>query len=126
MRNSFPTREQLSGMSLNQLRLIDVQEKDEEDLLQEIISLKVAAIPPVAEVFRGDFPDIVTPEQEENYQKIVDERAGIVKLETTVEEKVEEIKSPEPIVKENKCPQCSKVVKTAAGLRIHIGKFHKK
>ena len=122
MRPIFPTKEQLEEMSLGQLRTLDVQDTDEEALLQEVISAKVTAVPPVAKVFRGDIPDIKTPEDEAKYQAIVNERAGIkeeVKAEIVIEEKKEE-------VLEFKCNECGKVVKTAGALRMHRGRFHRK
>ena len=61
-------------MSIERLRLIDIKEKDEEDMVQEIINTKVAASPPVGDVFRGDVPDIKTPEEEAQWQKVLDER----------------------------------------------------
>ena len=123
MRNSFPSEEELGGMSLTRLRMLDIQEKDEEELVQKIVSAKEAKNPPIAKVFRGDFPDINSPEQEAQYQKIVNERAGITKAEVPVTE------APKPAEKTTdgvKCSECGKVLKTIAALRMHVGKFHKK
>jgi len=138
MRTTFPTREQLQGMSLAQLRLIDIQDTDEEVLLQEIISAKVVEIPPIAKVYKGDFPDIKTPEEEAKYQAIVNERAGISTGST--ESRTEAVPITGPIVEPAlqpeilgeaakpvfKCDECGKEVKTAGALRMHKGRFHKK
>ena len=62
-------------MTLERLRLIDIMEMDEELLVQEIINDKVRSAPPTGEVYRGDVPDITTPEQEAEWQKTMDERA---------------------------------------------------
>ncbi len=75
MRASFPSRDQLSAMSLERLRLVDVYEKDEEELVQEIINSKVELMPLSGDVYRGDVPDIKTPEEEAEWQKKIDERA---------------------------------------------------
>jgi hypothetical protein len=117
MRNTFPSREQLMGMSLAQLKLIDVQEQDEEKLLQEIISAKELLNPPLEKVFRGDIPDITTPEQEVKYQEVINKRL----------EMIQPTNPTPPEVKEGaKCEVCGKTLKTVGALRMHKGKFHKK
>jgi len=136
MRNNFPNREQLMGMSLAQLRLIDIQEKDEEELLQEIVLLKEVDMPPIANVYRGDIPDIKTPQEEAHFQDVINQR---------VEERQPKVEIAEipvhlseiPVdtttttttttnaITENKCEVCSKVFKTAGALRMHKGRFHK-
>lgn len=115
MRNTFPTKEQLLGMSLAQLKLIDIQEKDEEVLLQEVISSKEVETPPVGKVFRGDIPDITTPEQEAKYQEVIDKR--VEALQPTI--------AKEEVKEDTKCPTCGKIFKTIGALRMHKGRFHK-
>jgi hypothetical protein len=115
MRNTFPTKEQLLGMSIAQLRLIDIQEPDEEQLLQEIISAKEVENPPIAKVYRGDIPDITNQEQEAKYQELIDKRAGVQPVTVSQEEAKED----------TKCPTCGKVFKTVGALRMHKGRFHK-
>lgn len=61
-------------MPLARLRLIDVKEKDEEDLLQEVISAKVMAAPPEREIYRQDVPDIKSPEEEAEWQEKINKR----------------------------------------------------
>jgi hypothetical protein len=131
MRGSFPSRDQLSGMSIQRLRLIDIQEKDEELLVQEILDAKLTKEPPAGKVFRGDIPDIYNGEDEAKYQKVIDERVNALKPKTEVkiESKIEPIVSSkvvEPIKEGFKCNECGKVVKTEGALRMHKGKFHKK
>jgi hypothetical protein len=85
MRITFPTREQLDAMSISRLRGIDIAEKDEELLVQEIINRKTAALPPDPEKIKSnDVPDISTPEEEEKWQKILDERRAAVKARSIV------------------------------------------
>lgn len=76
MRKSFPSREQLETMSLARLRLIDIQERDEEEMLQFIINQKSEGKETTANVFRGDIPDIKTPEDEKKWQEVLDKRAS--------------------------------------------------
>jgi hypothetical protein len=66
-------------MSLGRLRLVDVHDKEEEDMLQEIINSKLVNLPPQGEAFRGDVPDIKTPEQEAEWQAKIDERNAKIK-----------------------------------------------
>lgn len=89
MRTSFPTRDQLSAMSIALLRVVDIQEKDEEELVQEILNSKIKMSPPQKEVKVSDIPDIKTPEEEAKWQKIVDERAA--KMKGVVEDLVEDL-----------------------------------
>jgi hypothetical protein len=66
-------------MSLERLRLVDVHDKEEELLLQEIVNSKLAVLPPQGEVNRSDVPDIKTPEQEAEWQAKIDERNAAIK-----------------------------------------------
>lgn len=61
-------------MSLHRLRSFDIKERDEEELVQEIINLKVAANPPEMPIVTSDVPDIKTPEQEAEWQAKLDAR----------------------------------------------------
>jgi hypothetical protein len=123
MRNNFPTKEQLMGMSLAQLRLIDIQEKDEEELLQEIVLLKQQEMPPVAKVFRGDIPDIKTPEQEAHFQEVVNQRTEAI--QPTVVAPTETPTETPTVTPGSKCDVCGKEFKTVGALRMHKGRFHK-
>jgi hypothetical protein len=66
-------------MSLERLRLVDVHDKEEELLLQEIVNSKLSVLPPQGEAFRGDVPDINTPEQEAEWQAKINERNDKIK-----------------------------------------------
>jgi hypothetical protein len=96
MRSSFPTREELSTYSITKLRLIDIHEKDEEELIQEILNAKLAVSPLEQPVYVGDIPDIKTPEEEAKWQKIVDERTA-AKRPTIFQQTVENIESEEVV-----------------------------
>lgn len=61
-------------MSIQRLRLLDIVEKDEEALVQEVLNSKIADAPMTDDIFRGDIPDIRTPEEEAKWQKIIDAR----------------------------------------------------
>ena len=79
MTPNFPSRDRLVGMSLERLRLVDVHDKEEELLLQEIVNSKLAVLPPQGEANRSDVPDIKTPEQEAEWQAKIDERNAAIK-----------------------------------------------
>ena len=73
MRTSFPTREELCKLPLHSLRNIDIKEKDEEELVQEVLNKRLASQQIVGEPIRLKVPDIKTKEEEEYWQKKVDE-----------------------------------------------------
>lgn len=77
MRASFYTRDQLAAMPLKILRNIDIKEKDEELLVQEIVNAKLAKMPPenVALNRASDITDFKSSEEEQAFQKVIDERA---------------------------------------------------
>jgi hypothetical protein len=88
-------------MSLHKLRLLDVSDKEEEAILQEVISGKVANIPVYDEVDKSGIPDIKTPEEEAKYQAILDEREQKIRNMTVSEEIPEELrKTPTEIKQE--------------------------
>ncbi len=97
MRSTFPTREQLNVMTLRKLQSLDIMEKDEEDLVQEIVNFKMQFMPMDAKIFRGDIMamDILTKEQEDAAQAIIDERIRKVR-EAGRPKAVEPTVAPEP------------------------------
>lgn len=76
MRSTFPTREELLAMPLSRIRRVatDIQDKDEEELVQEVVNIKRIDEPAEGIIYRNDVPDIRTKEEEEKWQKIIDER----------------------------------------------------
>ena len=147
---AFPTKEELLQLPVAKLRLVDVHNKEEENLLQAVISLKDAQNPPKMEIKTIDVPDITSKEEELKWQKILDDRrAGLkpqvevksdasgieIKVATiegsgTIDTKTGEITSSEvkPVIEANKainkCDKCDFVGKNANGLRLH-SKKHK-
>ena len=132
---NFPTREELMLMPLNRLRsTIDVKNKEEEMILQEVVSLKMGQTIPDTQIYRGDVPDIKTKEDEEKWQKIIDERTNALKpkvevtaddsgIEIKIEAKKEELQKVQDEIKSlTKCESCDFVGKNANGLRLHAKK----
>ena len=124
------TTEQLMAMPLNKLRLIDINSKEEEDLVQAVVRLKEVQNPPQTPVNTLDVPDIKTAEEEAKWQKILDDRRAGLKPqvevksdESGIEIKVEqaEVKAVEGF----KCETCGKISKTSRLLAMHKGRFHK-
>ena len=100
MSSIFPSKQELDGMSVGQLqeltgRIID---KEDELLLDEILRRKKGVAPLLDQVYRGDVPNIQTKEQEEYWQKILDDRLEALKNKSVPIEVKEEVK--EEIVKE--------------------------
>ena len=78
------TKEQLMAMPLNKLRLIDINSKEEEDLVQAVVRLKEVQNPPQTPVNVLDVPDIKTAEEEAKWQKILDDRRAGLKPQVEV------------------------------------------
>ena len=141
--NNFPTKEQLMAMPLNKLRLIDINSKEEEDLVQAVVRLKEVQNPPQTPVNTLDVPDIKTAEDEAKWQKILDDRRAGLKPQVEVksdasgiEIKVASIEGSGVVGGESKidkvvettafkCEQCGKISKTSRLLAMHKGRFHK-
>ena len=123
---AFPTKEELLQLPVAKLRLVDVHNKEEENLLQAVISLKDAQNPPKMEIKTIDVPDIKTAEEEAKWQKILDDRRAGLKpqVEVKSDESGIEIKVEQAEVKAvaNKCDKCDFVGKNANGLRLHSKK----
>ena len=68
------TKEDLRQMTMRQLRLIDITNVDDEKIIQEVINERLEENPGKIDVKTSDVPDIKTPEQEAEWQKILDER----------------------------------------------------
>ena len=123
---AFPTKEELLQLPVAKLRLVDVHNKEEENLLQAVISLKDAQNPPKMEIKTIDVPDIKTAEEEAKWQKILDDRRAGLKpqVEVKSDESGIEIKVEQAEVKAvaNNCDKCDFVGKNANGLRLHSKK----
>ena len=140
---AFPTKEELLQLPVAKLRLVDVHNKEEENLLQAVISLKDAQNPPKMEIKTIDVPDIKTAEEEAKWQKILDDRRAGLKPqvevksdESGIEIKVASIEGSGVVGGESKidkvlettafkCEQCGKISKTDKLLKMHKGRFHK-
>ena len=85
MRN-FPTLEQLKDMSINQIKALDIQSKEEEDAVQKILTIKMKDAPVPHQVYRGDVPDIRTKEDELKWQKIITARENSLRPQDHVQE----------------------------------------
>ncbi len=83
------TKEQLMAMPLVALRGIDVETPSQEGLIQQVVSEKLQALPPQRTVYRKDVPDIKTPEQEMQWQEIINRRTKLARGESLEETPVE-------------------------------------
>ena len=137
------TKEQLMAMPLNKLRLIDINSKEEEDLVQAVVRLKEVQNPPQTPIKTSDVPDIYNSTEEAKWQKILDDRRAGLKPqvevksdESGIEIKVASIEGSGVVGGESKidkvlettafkCEQCGKISKTDKLLKMHKGRFHK-
>ena len=85
MRQKFPTREELLVMPVQRLRLLDITDKDEEDLVQSVLNQKEHNAP-LMEKLNIIVPDIKTKEQEDHWQKIIDEKTAQIRASSQVKE----------------------------------------
>lgn len=75
----FPPLEELQTMPLSRLRLIDINSQEEEEIVQDLIDQKIEDKDGPENIYRGDVPDIQTPEQEAEWQKKIDSRTARAK-----------------------------------------------
>ena len=85
-------------MSITRLRSLDVKDREEESLVQEVVNSKFMA--KVPEVYKLDIPDIKTPEEEALWQAKVDERVHKVKEKMGLLD-VADIEVPEVVTDSN-------------------------
>lgn len=98
-------KEELESMSLTELRLLDIKDPKEEELVQEVIKELERDLPPLVPVYTGDVPDIKTPEEEARWQEVLDTRAKINKEMQGVEtEMIETLDSAEETLPEASQP----------------------
>jgi len=90
MRASSYTREQLLAMPIAVLRNVDIHDKSEEDLVQEILNSKLGTAPIQDVVINkySDKTDFKTGEEEKEFQKIIDERMAKARHQLKVDEAI--------------------------------------
>lgn len=91
------TKEQLMAMPLIALRGIDLETPAQEQLVQQVVTEKLAVLPPQRRVYRNDVPDIKNPEQELKWQEIIDKRTRLARGESLEETPTTEAPVVEPI-----------------------------
>jgi len=73
------SKEELMAMPLVALRGIDVDTPQQQELLQEIVNIKLAGMPVQRPVYRRDVPDIQTPQEEAKWQEIMRQREAKIR-----------------------------------------------
>jgi hypothetical protein len=73
------SKEELMAMPLVALRGIDVDTPQQQELLQEIVNIKLAGMPVQRPVYRKDVPDIQTPQEEAKWQEIMRQREAKIR-----------------------------------------------
>lgn len=95
---TFPTTEELNEMTIKQLKSLDIQNAQEEGAVQAVLDTKLQDAPIEHQVFRGDIPDIKTKEDEEKWQKIIDDREASHRPQDHVEETEVDLNKMPPII----------------------------
>ena len=105
-------------MNLDRLRSQIPQDQDDEKLLQEIVDSKFKVNTLHSRVFRSDVPDIKTPEEEAEWQKVIDEREAKIRkqafgetvvLEQDIKKMEEEKEKLEAEIEAEIAPEAQKV-----------------
>ncbi len=91
------SREQLMAMPLVAIKRLDIDTPSQQELVQEIVNIKLADLPVQRPVYRKDIPDIQTPEQEMQWQEIIKQREAKIRG-VKMEESPVEIPSSEPVL----------------------------
>lgn len=105
-------------MSIDQLHSQIPYDGDDEKILQEILDARVKPVPMTDKVFRDDVPDIKTKEEEEKWQKIIDERADKIKeqafgKEVVLEDNIKKLEEEKAKI-EAETPPTEPVVETVS------------
>ena len=80
MKNTeFYSREKLMEMPLVALRGIDVDTPEQQNLLQDVVNVKLATLPPQRPIYRKDVPDIQSPQEEAKWQEIMKQREAKIR-----------------------------------------------
>jgi len=87
LRSDFPSRERLMTMPINRLRQVDIHNLEEEEIVAEILSARMAKLPPQRKV-KLRVPDINTPEEEKIWQARID-RLQAKQRKATLKESVD-------------------------------------
>ncbi len=77
------------------IRRLDIDTPSQQELVQEVVNIKLAALPVQRPVYRKDVPDIQTIEQEQNWQAEINRREALIRG-VKMEEVPAEIPSSEP------------------------------
>ncbi len=76
MTKDFYTESQLMTMPLKILRNLDIDNKEQEDIVLKVVTRRLSVLPPSQPIFRKDVPDIQNPEEEAHWQQIINERTA--------------------------------------------------
>ena len=80
------TREYLEGLTIRQMRLLDISNTEDEKLVQVVLNEKMGNVAPNVKINRSDVPDIKTPEEEAIWQQTLDRRTQAAKDRTLATE----------------------------------------
>lgn len=86
--NTFPTKEELTLMPLIRLRQLDIKSKEEEEVVQEILSSRLST-QPVEFHINFIVPDIKNVEEEKMWQARIDEARNKQQLEIAMQGVIE-------------------------------------
>ena len=131
----FPTIEELRAMGINQLKTVDIETKEQEDIVQKVYDEKVVT-EPTPLIYSVDVPDIKTPADEAIWQAEIDKAVEKSKPElysvvadTKIEEAVKELEAVQKEVEATLAPisheTSEEVIVTATPIDATIPKVEK-
>jgi hypothetical protein len=88
LRNNFYTMDELMAMPLITLRGLDIYNAEQEEMVQAAVNTKLRAHKEPVPISRAGVPDIKTKEEEEVWQRILDERNAEARVLAQLEEAV--------------------------------------
>jgi hypothetical protein len=94
------SRQELEEMSLSRLRGLDIETKEQEALIQDVLDERLLELPPSRPIYRGDIPEIQTIEQERLWQQIIDKRTAQLKPNASLVDDLSETIELEPAVEQ--------------------------
>ncbi len=80
------SREQLMTMPLVAIRGLDIDTPQQQELVQEVVNIKLASLPVQRPIYRKDVPDIQTPQEEARWQTIINAREAKIRGQVVAED----------------------------------------
>lgn len=85
------------SMPLVAIRKLDIDTPNQQELVQEIVNIKLASLPVQRPIYRKDIPDIQSPAQELEWQEVINKREQRIRNAGRTDVVAEETANPTPV-----------------------------